>query len=97
MGLYLTPHPRCRACVLDKHRAYRAGSSKGTLPAEPLLRLIERRPIREYDENFQRRYYRIRASGGISITTADEVSCSLGVHPTEIWGNDFYREDDPDG
>ena len=27
---------------------------------------------------------------GVPLLAADRLACQLGVHPTEIWGNEFF-------
>lgn len=33
----------------------------------------------------------------IRHSSADELACRLGVHPTAIWGDDYYRHTEIDG
>ena len=32
------------------------------------------------------------ATNGIPLWAADRLACKMGLHPTEIWGNEFYLD-----
>ena len=38
----------------------------------------------------RRQVYRWRTAGRIGVVTADRVACRLGLHPCEVWGNDWW-------
>lgn len=63
-----------------------------TLPLEPLLATgkitITQLAKRTGKHRAQvQRWKRL----GVNIRQADILACSLNLHPTQVWGNDFYQ------
>jgi hypothetical protein len=100
--------PNGRYCSGHRTRVMRHGTP-GTEPLRswgPHGVQIPIPPLREYlrkhglslaacwgrNHSFTR--YATRAS--VSEWIADEMACSIGRHPTEIWGDDWWRLTDPD-
>lgn len=83
-------------CATHYRRNQQYGSPFGqsvaseTLPVEPLARFVQRveRPI-DYDavSNVLQ-----AANGVVSVAKADEIACTvLGVHPSAIWGPEWFE------
>lgn len=66
----------------------------GNLSIEPLLRLFEHLELS--DEELAVRFGTTRHAiigwrrRGLSLRLADQVAVHIGVHPIEIWGNDYW-------
>ena len=43
-------------------------------------------------ENLARAVFRIRKSGRVTYTMADEIACALGYHPAELYGEAWWSE-----
>lgn len=65
------------------------------LSVEPLVQLVELLPIRtraKWEPDLEKRYFRARARGHITVFTADYLSIKmLGVHPAALWGGDYLN------
>lgn len=63
------------------------------LPIEPLAELIERdRPDLwlALGRTLHKAYRRALVDGGVTWRCADKLCGALGLHPTEVWGPEFY-------
>lgn len=38
-----------------------------------------------------RTVYRMQNQGGFTVNDAEDIADNIGVHPTDIWGQDYYR------
>lgn len=86
---YLKYKCRCDVCVEDA-RAYRAKRAVEAirLKADPFIhRLTVDGRIDTVDRSSVARWKR----NGMTIYWADRWAVSLGYHPYEIWGADFYQ------
>ena len=73
------------------------------LPAAPLVDAVShrgglrellagRRKTRE-GQRLARSYFRAKAQGWVTVTTADVLACRLlGMHPCFLWGETFWTE-----
>lgn len=49
---------------------------------------------RRFTPTQQREYHRCKKRGYISRNMADQLATALGFHPSELWGDDWYRGDE---
>lgn len=42
-------------------------------------------------ENQERAYHRAIKAGRVSLSMADDLCCALGVHPSELWGSEWFE------
>lgn len=92
---YLHNRCRCEICkeaasIYRKELRLRNGSDVDLrLPAEPLLRLLEKDGrIGEVHSTKLKRW----KENGMSVYWADYWAVHFGWHPAEIWGMDFYKD-----
>lgn len=90
---YLKYHCRCDICVTDAkayRKRYRETNINAGLrvDATPLLDRLERDGRTFAVASKTKSRWR---DEGIELYSADKWSVSLGYHPIEIWGQDFYR------
>lgn len=98
-GVLADRHARCSQCRYAQRVEREGLASLRTIkvPTEPLREFItrERRTVnsvfnqRDRDTRI-RNYHRYAWRPYISMKTADEVACGLGVHPFEIWGFEWF-------
>lgn len=87
----------CRECKRIRSRVYQRGKTRpyvskaaARVPAAPLVEAMSNLNLYDFDQNFQRRYYRVKHMDTITVHTADEMACRIGRHPYELWGEEFY-------
>jgi hypothetical protein len=89
----------CRECKREDNRARNHGRYVRNyapsvrvirVPTEPLRAFIKRDDRRIKPIWSQTNYERYVWRPYVSLKTADEIACSLGVHPYEIWGWDWF-------
>jgi len=68
------------------------------LSPEPLVKLVDGMPCRDaaallgINAGTLQKWRNGNTQHGIHYARADEIACrALGVHPTAIWGNDWWR------
>lgn len=89
---YVNNRCRCEQChqaALEYKRRYNArkGKTRRLLDSQPFLDRIEKDGrISWICESTIRRWRR----GKIDLWVADRWAITLGYHPLEIWGQDFY-------
>lgn len=52
--------------------------------------------LRPFGDNVYRAYWRAKRAGTITVWQADRLACALGVHPCELWGEDWWADVDLD-
>lgn len=90
---YLRHKCRCEECCADaaeykrRRRIEQGGDTDVRLPGAPLLFFVRRMS----DERVQHAVAQSWLNKGVSPYTVDRWCTRFGVHPTEIYGLDFYR------
>lgn len=92
---------QCIVCHRDHARVkwqqqHHIEPQRGMLAMAPALLWLSNRErtINSLPKHIHRNLHRSRRRGGFTFNAADEFACALGVHPTAIWGPDWFYEEE---
>lgn len=83
-----------KGTTMKRQRTHKRHHTKKVLPAEPLFTLFHDYPTnRQIADALRKSSSTIQQwrKQGIPIYQADEVACHIGLHPSHIWGEQWWN------